>query len=169
MKIKSRNEVLNDIIRDAKKFPKGWKATFAKDDTSFSHNYYIFNPDIGVYHLKEYHKNPFHIKGLGAKIARHIDDDIEEALLRNTSDFGIVQENIQKILRNIERGIPPQKIFDAALQGKDLGLSIPVRGKASASKDTFTHLQTVLSSKQKSLDSKFEKMMVDDGVYTSYE
>ena len=33
LKIKSRHETLNDVIKDAKKQPKGWKAVFGKDNT----------------------------------------------------------------------------------------------------------------------------------------
>ena len=30
VKIKSRSNILNDVIRDAKKYPKGWKAVIGK-------------------------------------------------------------------------------------------------------------------------------------------
>ena len=56
MKIKTRNEILNDVIRDGKKHPKDWKAVFGKDNKSLSKDYYIFNPNIGIYLLKEYDK-----------------------------------------------------------------------------------------------------------------
>ena len=169
VKIKSRNEILNDIIRDAKKHPTGWKAAFGRDEELLSYDYYIFNPRIGIYLLKEYQKNPFDIKGIGAKIARHIDKDIENMINKKTGDFGIIQSNIRKILKNIEKGIHPQKILDAAIKGKyDLGLKMPVRGYASTSKDTFSHLKDILSAKHKELDIKLEKMIYEDGIYNSY-
>jgi hypothetical protein len=168
VKIKSRNETLNDIIRDSKKYPKGWKAAFGKDDKLFSHDYYIFNPNIGIYLLKEYQKNPYNVKGLGTKIARHIDEDIQEKISEKSGDFGIIQGNIKKIVKNIDRGIDPQKIFEEGLKGRDLGIRMPVRGKASTSKDAFDHLQEAFSSKQKRLNSKLEKMISDDGIYSSY-
>jgi len=168
VKIKSRNETLNDIVRDAKKYPKEWKAVFGKDKDSLSNDYYIFNPNIGIYLLKEYQKNPFETKGIGGKIARHIDEDVEEEITKYASDFGIVQGNIRRILKNIEKGIPPQKIFEAAMKGKNLGLSIPVRGQATSSKNSFANLHDTLSTKQKRLDKKLEEMMADEGLYNSY-
>lgn len=168
VKIKSRNEMLNDIIRDSKKYPKGWMAAFGKDKNLFSHDYYIFNPEVGVYLLKEYQKNPFNVKGLGTKIARHIDDDIQEKISEKSGDFGIIQGNIRKIVKNIDRGVDPQKIFEEGLKGKDLGIKMPLKGKASTSIDAFNHLQETFSSKQKRLNSKFEKMASDDGIYSSY-
>ena len=171
MKIKSRNEILNDIIKDAEKYPKDWKAIFGKDKERLSRDYYIFNPSIGIYLLKEYQKNPFEVKGIGEKIARDVDEDIENEITKRAGDFGIIQGDIRRILKNLEKGIHPQKIFDAAIKGKgkNLGISMPVRGHASTSKDSFVNLHDILSTKQKKLDLKFEKMATEDGLYTSYD
>jgi len=168
VQVKSRNEILNDIIRESKKHPKGWIATFGKDSSLLSNDYYIVNPNVGVYLLKEYQKNPFQIKGIGTKIARHLDEEIEEKIHEKTGDFGIIQGNIQKIIRNIDKGIHPQKIFEEGLKGHDLGIKIPMKGKASTSKGSFTYMQKSFSLKQKKLNVKFEKMMSEDGIYNSY-
>jgi len=168
VKIKPRNEVLGDIIRDAKHHPKGWNAAFGKDDSLFSHDCYIFHPNIGIYLLKEYTKNPFEVKGVGSKLARHIDEDITEQITKKSSDFGIIQGDIQKILHNINKGIPPRQILSSAMHGKDLGLTIPVQGSASTSADTFQTLRTTFSSQHKKLATHFEKIASDDGLYTSY-
>lgn len=169
MKIKSRNDILKDIIQDGKKHPKGWNAAFGKDSTSFSHDCYIFHPHIGIYLLKEYNKNPFEVKGVGSKLARRIDDDIEEQMRKKSGNFGIIQGDVRKIISNISSGIPPEKILTSAINGEDLGLSIPVRGHASTSKDTFHSLKTTFSHQQKKLEVCFEKMASDDRLYTSYE
>ena len=77
MKVKTRIETLNDVIKDAKKHPTGWKAIFGKDNNRLSNDYYIFNQKSGIYLLKEYQKNPFELKGVGGKIARYVDEDVE--------------------------------------------------------------------------------------------
>ena len=170
MKIKSRNEVLNDVVRDGKKYPTDWKAVLGQSNKSLSKDYYIFNPNIGIYLMKQYEKNPFHIKGVGGKIARHVDEDIDAKVSKYATNFGIIQGDFKKILKNLEKGIKPQKIFDSAIKGnKDLGICLPVRGHASSSKDVFDEIHNILSTKQKKLDLKFEKMATDDGLYKSYD
>ncbi|MBN1861880.1 MAG: hypothetical protein JW840_10530 [Candidatus Thermoplasmatota archaeon] len=169
MKIKARNDILRDIIRDGKKYPKGWHAAFGKDPSLLSHDCFIFHPHIGIYLLKEYNKNPFEVKGVGLKLARHIDQDIEEQVARNSGNFGIVQGDIGRILANVNRGIPPQQILTSAIRGEDLGITIPVQGHASTSQDTFHNLKSTFSSQQRKLESRLEKMVADDGLYTSYE
>ena len=169
VKIKPRNDILRDIIQEGKKHPKGWNAAFGKDSSSFSHDCYIFHPNIGIYLLKEYNKNPFEVKGIGSKLARRIDEDIEEQIRKKSGDFGIIQGDIRKILSNINRGIPPEKILTSAIQGENLGLTIPVRGRASTSETTFHTLKNTFSRQQKKLDTCFEKMVSEDRLYTSYE
>ncbi len=170
MKIKSRNEILNDVIKEGKKHPRDWKAVFGKDNKSLSNDYYIFNPNIGIFLLKEYKKNPYEIKGIGGKIGRQVDEDIEVKISKYANDFGIIQGDYKKILKNLEKGIEPQKIFNAALKGKkDLGLRMPIKGEASSSKEVFDEIHNVFSTKQKKIDLKFEKIATDDGLYKSYE
>jgi len=170
VKIKSRNEILNDVIREGKKQPKNWKAVFGKDNKNLSNDYYIFNPNIGIFLLKEYQKSPFEIKGIGGKIARQIDEDIDIKVSKYANDFGIIQGDYRKILKNLEKGVEPKEIFNAAIKGKkNFGLSMPIRGQASSKKDVFNTIQNEYSLKQKKLDSKFEKIATDDGLYKSYE
>ncbi len=170
MKIKSRNEILKDVIREGKKYPKDWRAVFGKDEKRFSRDYYIFNPNIGIYLLKEYEKNPYEIKGVGGKVARKIDDDIETKISKFSGDFGIIQGDFTKVLKNIEKGIKPEKIFNAAIKGKkDYGITMPIKGHATSSKELFNEMHDILNKKQKALDSKLEKLASDDGLYKSYE
>ena len=122
MKIKSRNEILKDVIKEGKKHPKDWKAIFGKDEKRFSRDYYIFNPNIGIYLLKEYQKNPYEIKGIGGKIARKVDEDIETKISKYSGDFGIIQGDFTKVLKNIENSYELSKFnslnFEALLDNK---------------------------------------------------
>lgn len=170
MKIKKRSEILNDVIRDGKKHPKNWGAAFGKDKNLLSDDYYLFNPKIGVYLLKEYKKDPFRIRGVGGKVARRVDENIEANISKHDGDFGIIQGDFKKIFKNLEKGIQPDKIFDAAVKGKkDFGLKMPIKGKATSSKDTFDNMKNELSTKQKKLDKKFEQIASNDGLYKSYD
>ena len=168
VKIKSRTEILSEIIREAKHHPDGWNATIGRDPNCLSSDYYISHPSIGIFLLKEFERNPFDRIGLGAKIARKIDEDIEEKIQSNGNDFGILEGNYRKIVRNIQRGVSPQTIFDEAIKGNDLGIRIPVKGLASRSHETFTCVHDALQLQQKNIDARFEKMMAENDAYTSY-
>ena len=46
---------------------------------------------------------------------------------------------------------------------------MPLKGKASSSKDSFEYLHNTFSQKQKKLNDKFEEIATEDGLYNSYE
>lgn len=168
-KIKTRNQILNDVIKDGKKHPKNWKAVFGRDPLLMSNDYYIFHPIKGVYLLKEYQKNPLDIRGIGGKIARKIDDELDNSIIKKSGDFGIIQGDYRKITENIKKGIHPEKILKSAYEGKkDYGLRIPVKGKASSSEETFKNIKNNLSSDQKKVNTKFEELAEKDGLYKNY-
>ena len=169
MKIKSRNEILHDVLKKAKDHPNNWNAVFGKDNHTLSSDYYLYHPNVGLYFLKEYNKNPYVRKGVGGKIARHIDQDIEKNITNLSGDFGIIQGDIHKIAFHLNQGIHPQKIIDGALKGDDLGLKIPVRGKASNSDQTFSTINETVTSSRKKVDEAFEKLAKKDGLYQSYD
>jgi len=109
------------------------------------------------------------VKGVGSKIARRIDEDIEDKIHKKTGDFGIIQGDIQKIIKNVDKGIHIQKIFEEGLKGNDLGIKMPLKGKATSSKDSFDYIHDTFSSKQKKINEKFEEMASEDGLYKSYD
>ena len=169
MKIKQRSEILHDIIRDAKKVPTGWTAAFGKDPLLSSHDYYILHPDIGLYLLKEVQKNPYQIKGIGTKISRRTDDNIIEKINEKSGDFGIIQVDFHKIFINLKKGIQPEKIFEEGINGKDLGITIPVRGKASTSQQVYEYLKENYRIQQKPLHKKMGQLLSDEGISTGYD
>ena len=169
MKIKTRSEILADIIHDSIKNPTGWSAAIGKDRQTLSNDYYIFNPNVGCYLLKEYQKTPYEKKGLGSKIARNIDDDIEKTITKNAGDFGIIQGDIRRFLHNIEKGLSPKYIFQQGIKGKNLGISVPVRGKAASTEEQFNTLRDIFITKQKSLDQQITRILTKEGHYAGYD
>ncbi|MBU0496587.1 MAG: hypothetical protein KKC68_06540 [Candidatus Thermoplasmatota archaeon] len=169
MNIKSRHQILTDIITDAKKHSSGWKAAIGSDPHIHSKDYYIFHPHVGCYMIKEFEKNPFHRIGVGGKIARHIDEDIHQSISETSGDFGIIQGDMKKLIQSIQQGYDPSQILHEALQGNDRGLSVPVKGKAETHQESFSYLRDCFREKQKPLDRKLEKLLTNEGAYISYD
>ncbi len=169
MQVKPRNEILSDIIKDATDQPTDWKAVFGHDPIRFSNDYYLFHPDVGVYLIKEYEKNPFYQIGVGGKITRHIDDDICCEISTFSGNFGIIQGDIHKIMSNIQRGTQPSDIIDAAFQGEDLGLTLPLRGNATIQNKSFKRLRSLELTHQKKIEKQFEKLATEERIYSSYD
>jgi hypothetical protein len=169
MPIKKRHEILSDIIKDSSNHPKNWKAIFGQDPHLLSQDYFLLHPEVGVYCIKEYQQNPYVQKGVGGKIIRHVDEDLEQIIKTFSGDFGIIQGDIKKIASHLQQGRKPSDIITAAVQGHDLGLNIPVRGKASSEQQWFSDFRDQVRSNRKSVDDAFEKLAKKDGLYQSYE
>jgi len=166
--VKPRSKVLDDLIKEAGRYPTGWKAVFGRDQRLLSFDYYIFHPKVGLYLLKEYCKNPYTLEGVGGRIARRVDEDILVELSSYSGYFGVIQGDIRKIASNIEKGVHPKEILNAALEGRDLGVTIPLRGRASMEDERFKRLREKLGSKQKKIEEKFEKLAANEGLYAAY-
>ena len=76
---------------------------------------------------------------------------------------------IKKIASNIQRGIHPNTILDAAIKGKDLGLRMPLGGKISSSHETFSIFKEQMKPSRRKVDEAFEKIAKKEGLYHSYE
>lgn len=167
--IKPRKDILSDVIKEATEFPTDWKAVFGKDRNRLSTDYYLFHPDVGLYLLKEYEKNPLERIGVGAKIARYVDEEISKTISTFPGNFGIIQGDFPKILKNIQKGVRPKEIVQAAFKGKDLGVSLPIRGSATTQENTYRSLRNFKSKNQKKIDERFEKLANEQGMYSSYD
>ncbi len=163
MEVLSREALLNEIIREAKKRKKGWKLVFGKDELMKSYDYYILHPDVGVYLLKEYQKNPYQLRGVGGKIARRVDEEISKAISRFKGEFSIVQLDIKEVSKCIENGISIREMLE-----QQRGFRMPVKGKASFSKKQYNYLRESFEAERRKIDSSFEKLLSTDGIYDSY-
>ncbi|MCD6236576.1 MAG: hypothetical protein J7K13_01295 [Thermoplasmata archaeon] len=109
-------------------------------------------------------KNPLEVKGIGGKIARNIDDEINSILSESREEFGILQIDIQKVIKNLERGKTLHNIAGEI----NKFINMPVRGKASLSKGNFNYMKERFSVEGEKIESKFEKMMDEEKLFTSY-
>jgi len=169
MQVKSRTDIFSDILRDAKKCSTEWNAVFGTDTKRLSSDCYLFHQKKGLYLLKEFQKNPYQRIGVGGKIARHVDEELLNSAASFSTGFGIITGDIYTILSNINAGLHPEDIINAAFQGKNLGVQFPVKGQATTSSDTYTSLKQQETQKQKKINTLFEKKAHAQGLYTGFD
>lgn len=92
--MKSREEILNEIIEKGKRNPKGWRGAYKYDERLNAHEYTFFHPDFGIYKIKEWQKNPYEVIGVGERLARKVDENLLKDCIGN---FGIVRFNPKKL------------------------------------------------------------------------
>jgi AcrR family transcriptional regulator len=79
MQVRDWADILDDVSEGSAD-PDGWRAIAGQRRDGVGEDLYLGHPGVGVYHLKTYAKNPYDVRGVGAKVARKIDGDIDPHL-----------------------------------------------------------------------------------------
>lgn len=75
MRVRDWKDILQDVT-DAKVEAADWRAVAGERSNGIGEDLFLGHPKRGVFYLKTYAKNPYERKGVGARVARSIDDDI---------------------------------------------------------------------------------------------
>ncbi len=165
MEVKTREELLRELIVRAEENPYGWKAVVRQDPRLFAREYYIFHPRAGVYHLKEYQVNPFETSGVGAQLAPSVPKDLPRLLERKTGVFGIVEISLAKLREVLEESSEGTSLPEAGL---DVGIRIPMRGPAHCAPSSLGFLDSSLEKKRHIVDAEFRKLIDRSGLIRAY-
>jgi len=74
--VRDWQEILNEVV-EADAEAADWRAVAGSRRGDIGEDMFLGHPSVGVYQLKTYAKNPFEVKGVGTRIARRIDEDLD--------------------------------------------------------------------------------------------
>lgn len=123
MRINDWQDVLNDIVTTNVE-PDGWRAIAGDRAGGIGEDMYLGHPGVGVFHLKTYAKNPFEVHGVGTRVARSIDDDLDPLF----PDKGVGHFGIQS---------PPDDEDDAKEKATKLGSVLETHADAPTTPDAL--------------------------------
>jgi len=75
MRVKNWDDILSDVI-ESDRDPEGWRAIAGQRESGVGEDLYLGHPAGGVYQLKTYAKNPAELRGVGAQVARKVDENL---------------------------------------------------------------------------------------------
>lgn len=76
MRVRDWDDILADVTEGGHA-PADWRAVAGDRKRGLGEDLLFGHPDAGVFMLKTYAKNPREVRGVGARVARRLDDDIE--------------------------------------------------------------------------------------------
>ncbi len=79
MKVRDWQDILSEVA-DKDVEPAGWRAVGGDRSTGVGEELFLAHPAVGVYQLKTYAKDPFTVRGVGSRVARSVDADIDPLL-----------------------------------------------------------------------------------------
>jgi len=76
MRVRDWQDILEDVV-ESDADPSGWRAVGGDRAGGIGEDLYFGHPSVGVYQVKTYARNPFRVEGVGAEVARRIDDELD--------------------------------------------------------------------------------------------
>jgi AcrR family transcriptional regulator len=124
MRIRDWQDILEDVTeRDTD--PDGWRAIAGQRRQGVGEDLYLGHPSVGLYQLKTYAKNPYEVRGVGARVARKIDDGIDPLLPDRESEGRFAVQ------------APPEDEDDAEEKARRLEEAVRVHADAPTTPDDF--------------------------------
>ena len=183
MRVREWQDILDDVT-DASADPDGWRAIAGQRQGGVGEDLYLGHPGVEVYHLKTYAKNPYDVRGVGAKVARTIDDGIDphlptEELRRRFAVQSPPEDEAaaDSMARRLEETVKvhaeapttPDDLFRDVMDAVDSPAYGPMAFEISdradnldALSETFDEAEELLSAE---LDDRIERDEVDRGFY----
>jgi hypothetical protein len=166
VEVKTREEILRELIAKAEEHPGGWKAATRRDEQSFGQEYLIFHPKAGIYEVKEYQVNPFEVSGVGAQLAPSVPAGLPRLLQEQTGVFGILEVSLPRLLEELGEA-PEDSVTPLGLSG-DLGVRVPMTGPTHRAPSSLESLDSSLNARRRVVDAEFRKLLDRGGITRAY-
>ena len=177
MRIRDWQDILNDVI-DSDASPDEWRAVAGNRSSGLGEDLYLGHPSVGLFLLKTYTKNPFDVKGVGTKIARKIDDDIDPYLpTSNTARFAIqtppsepdlAKERFKRVQETVrvhaDTPTTPDDFFTDLMDALESPAFGPMEFEPASRTSTLDSLAQTFDEAERLLNEDLESLIEDDGI-----
>ena len=169
MRVRDWQDIVKDVV-EADAEPADWRAVAGKRSGGLGEDLYLGHPNRGLFLLKTYTKNPFERKGVGARVARSLDEEIGSHLPADGDAMFAVQQrsddDIEERARRVEETVKahadaptsPNDLFEDMMRAMDSPafgpLSYEPQGRPAdldGLAGTFDEEESVLSDELESL------------------
>lgn len=183
MNIRDWQDILEDVV-DRSVDPEGWRAVAGDRARGVGEDMYLGHPSVGLYQIKTYAKNPFDVDGVGARIARSIDDEIDPILPDHdgTGRFAVRtppedEDDAERMAGRVEEVIrthadaptTPDALFDDVMEALDSPAFGPIEYDGYGRPDELDDFATTFEEAEEVLETEFEELVEDAGVDRGFQ
>jgi hypothetical protein len=183
MRVRDWEDILEDVA-ESKADPSGWRAVGGDRSRGIGEDLYLGHPDVGAYQIKTYAKNPYQVEGVGAQIARRIDDELDPLFpnkdTRN-AHFGVQQgvedeetakEQVQRLGSVIETHADapttPDALFEDIMDAMDSPAYGPMEFDHHDRPEGMEALTDTFEEAEELLEAEFDDI-VDESVDRGFQ
>jgi hypothetical protein len=185
MRVRDWQDILADVT-DADVDPDGWRAVAGDRRGGLGEDLYLGHPNAGVYALKTYTKNPTELRGVGARVARRIDEDLEPLLPREERDdagrFAVQsppedEEHAETMATRLEETVKvhaeapttPDDFFEDVMDALDSPAFGPMEYEFDSRPDRLEDLSEEFADADELLSKDLDDLVESDGVDRGFQ
>ena len=176
MRVRDWQDILADVVENDRD-PDGWRAVGGDRATGIGEDLYLGHPSVGVYQLKTYAKNPFEVQGVGAEVARSLDDEIEPLFPeKGAGRFGVQQpvederearekaNQLEAVVQeHAQSSTSPDALFEDLMDALDSPAYGPMEFDSYGRPDAMDDLTDTFEEAETLLDAELEDL-IDENV-----
>lgn len=182
MKVRDWRDIVEDVV-DADADPDGWRAVAGDRSGGVGEDFYVGHHSAGVYLLKTYAKNPFEVRGVGTRVARRIDEDLESLFPSEDAGRFAVQQapederEAQEKARNLETVLQthadaptdPEAAFEDVMDALESPAYGPMDYDQYGRPEGLDSLSKTFEDAEDVLDAEFEDIVAADEVDRGFQ
>ena len=177
MRVRDWQDIMDDVV-DSGVDSDGWRAVGGDRANGIGEDLYIGHPGVGVFQLKTYAKNPFEVQGVGAQVARRIDDELDPLFPgqgEREGQFGVQQppqdeddakqkaKDLQTVVEtHAEAPTSPGALFEDIMDALDSPAYGPMESDHTDRPDPMADLTDTFEEAEQLLDAEFEDVVEED-------
>jgi hypothetical protein len=183
MRVRDWKDILADVTeRDAD--PHGWRAVAGRRRDGLGEDLYIGHPVAGLYQLKTYAKNPFEVRGVGTRVARRVDGDIEP-LLPNRDGAGRFavrrppedEDHAERMVKRLQAALEvhadapttPDDFFDDVMEALDSPAFGPLEYDGGERPSRLDNLSSTFEDAEELLNAELDDLIEEDEVGRGFQ
>lgn len=177
MRVRDWDDILQDVV-ESDADPDGWRAVGGDREGGLGEDLYLAHPGVGAFQLKTYARNPYDVDGVGARIARQVDEDIDPLFPTGESStglFGVQQpfedkdtareraDELETVVEtHAETPTTPQALFEDIMNTLDSPAYGPMSFDHHDRPDPLEDLTDTFEEAEDVLDTEFEEVIDED-------
>ncbi|WEL20978.1 hypothetical protein [Halorhabdus sp. BNX81] len=181
MRVRDWQDILADVVENDRD-PDGWRAVGGDRAGGIGEDLYLGHPSVGVYQLKTYAKNPYEVRGVGAEVARSLDDEIEPLFPeKGAGRFGVQQpvederearekaNQLEAVVQeHAQASTSPDALFEDLMDALDSPAYGPIEFDAYGRPDAMDDLTETFEEAEELLDAELEDL-IDENVGRGFQ
>ncbi len=177
MRIRDWDDILRDVV-ESNVDSDGWRAVGGDRRSGIGEDLYLAHPGVGTYQLKTYAKNPFEVQGVGTRIARQVDEDIDPLFPTEETGsglFGVQQpaddeddaseraKKLETVVKtHADAPTTPQALFEDIMDALESPAYGPMEFDHHDRPETMDELTDTFEEAEELLETEFEDIIDED-------